>query len=98
MYGTLWRLSGERTQLGIFLDGAGRGAGLERALQPVQRAVPFAGAQVGARGHHRGIGTLPERVAAAGVEPGGLVVSARQLDPGTDAQAGRLPVGALSVL
>src|SRR5690349_7105373 len=91
-------LARERAELGIVADGAGGRSGFERTLQPVQGAVPFAGAQVRARRDYRRVRALPERIAAARVQARGLVVAARQLDSGADAQAGRLSLRAIAFL
>src|SRR6267143_4206428 len=87
------RWSGDRAELRIRADRRKRSARLQGAAEPVARAILRARAQVGARGDNRRIGALPDREALAGEHGGGLVVAARQLAAGAQAQRGGLAVG-----
>src|SRR6267154_2995020 len=86
--------SGERAELRIGADRRGRSARFQGAAEPIARAILGARAQVRACGDHRRVWALPDREALAGVHGGGLVVAARQLDAGAQAQRRGLPVGA----
>src|SRR6267378_3284401 len=85
--------SGDRAELRIRADRRGRSTRFQCAAEPVARAILGARAQVRACGDHRRIRALPDREALAGEHGGGLVVAARQLDAGAQAQRGGLPVG-----